>query len=283
MRKISLTCIMIAGRTSGIVGLIAGAAGLLQPGLVQAGTVVEVLSDNELTTILTDGKQARVNTAGAEYIIVDYQSHTVKMVDPVKKQVMLLAADASTAGLSAPKVQTSLKKLGSGGLVAGYKTEKYAYSVNGRHCGVIYGSLQAYREKGIQALFAAMDNLVKKQQAAMGGYVGMIDDCTLGEMQFSDQTGRLGVPMRTEKNGVVNSEVKSIKWNVELPTDAFLVPASYKTTTLEEQMREVRRQMQQYQPQMQQMMEQMQRSGQVDADTMTQMQMMQEMMRQQER
>ncbi len=249
---------------------------LISTNIVLAGTVIKIKDGNELTTVSTDGKFARMDMPDDEYVIVDYKKHTIKVVDVKKQQVMLLNTDKIPAGKSGPELRTSLKKLGAGREVAGYATQKYAYSANGKSCGIIYGSTEAYQKQGIKQLLQAMNNMMEKQQAMLGGFAGMIDDCTRADMKLSEHVNTIGVPMRTEKNGVVDSEIKSITLGVNLSTDTFVIPASYKTVTMDEQLREAKQQMQQYQPQMQQMMQ----SGQTQSEMMEQMRRVQEMMQQ---
>jgi len=253
---------------------------LIISNVVFAGTIVQIQNSDSIATILTDGKFARMNSSGDEYVIVDYQKKTVKMVNSKMHQIMLLDADKMPAGSPASQLRTSVKKLGPGMTVAGYPTQKYAYLANGKSCGFIYGSIEAYQKKGIKELLQAMNNMMEKQQAMLGGFASMMDDCMLADMKLSEHVNTIGVPMRTEKNGVVESEVKSIKLNVELPADTFVIPASYKTVTMEQQIREAKQQMQQNQPQVQQMMQQMRQSGQMPPEMMQQMRRAQEMMQQ---
>lgn len=255
--------------------------------IAMAGTVIEIKSKNEITTVLTDGKQARLNTGGLDYVIIDYKTNAVKAVDTKKRQVMLFDMDNMPKTGKAPKIKTSIKNLGAGSSIAGYKTQRFSYAVNGKNCGVIFGSKQAYQNKDIKALFDAMRNMMNKQQAMLGGFAGMIDDCTLGDIEMGKHTMKIGVPMRTEKNGVVDFEVKSIKLDVTLPANTFVIPASYKTTSVEEEMRnaskdmmKMQQQIQQYAPQMQQMMQQMQQSGQMSPEVMEKMRQAQEQMKQ---
>jgi len=236
-----------------------------------AGTVVEIQNNNELATVLTDGQQARINMSGAEYAIVDYKNQSVKVVDPKKQQVMLLNVKTMTGGKqSAPVMRTSVDRLGNGQLIAGYKTQKFGYSANGQQCGVVYGSWDAYEVKGIRELLSAMRTMMEQQQAMLGGFAALIDDCILADMKISDHVKTIGVPMRTEKNGKVDTEIKSIKVDVDLPADVFTIPASYKTVTLQEQMSGMNN-MVGAQPQAQQMMQQMQQSGQLSPQAMEQM------------
>jgi len=259
--------------------------------MAMAGTIIKIQADEELTTVLTDGKLVRMNISSDEYVIVDYRKQTVKIVSPQKQQVMLLGTNKMVAGNPGPEVRASFKKLGAGIKIAGYPTQKYTYSANGKSCGVIYGSKEAYQQPGIKQLFLAMQTMMENQRAAMGGFAGMMDDCDLADMKVGEHVNTIGVPMRTEVKGVVDSEIKSIRLNENVPADTFVIPASYKTITIEQQMREAKQQLQQYglqnqQPQMQQMpqiqemMGQMQQSGQMTPEMMEQMRQVQEMMRQ---
>lgn len=267
---------------------------LLCSPLVQAGTIVEIQNQGELTRIMTDGQQARINMSAAEYVIVNYKNHSVRVVDPQKQQVMLLDADTKSAAAANnfPNIRTSMNKLGSGQMIAGYKTQRYSYSANGKSCGVIYGSNEAYQVRGIRELVSAMDAMMEKQRAALGGLAGMIDDCTLADMKLGEYVATIGIPMRTEKNGRVDSEIRSIKTDVDLPVNTFVIPASYKMVTMQDQMNTVTKDMAKAQPQlqgnknqdqqvqMQQMVRQMQQSGQLTPEMMEQMRRAQDMMKQ---
>ncbi len=252
-----------------------------------AGTIIQIQNNGNTSTILTDGKQARMNMGGSEYIIVNYKNQSVKAVNPQKGEVMLLNVDDIPKGSNAARIKTSIKNLGAGPDIAGYKTQKFAYYANGQSCGTVYGSRDAFKAQGVEDLFNAMKTMMERQQAMMGGFAGMMDDCSRADLEMSEHVSTIGVPMRTEDKGVVDSEVKSIKLNVDLPADTFAIPANYKTVTVKDEMAkaakgmaEMRQQMQQQQPQMQQMMQQMQQSGQMTPEMMEQMQRAQDMMRQ---
>jgi len=252
-----------------------------------AGTIVEILDEDELTTVMIEGKQARINVSAQEYVIINHKTNSVSFVNPQEKQVMLLSADAVSASGNDSIVDTSVNSLSSGPAVAGYNTQKFSYTANGKSCGFIYGSKDAYQAKGIKELFAAMNIMMEKQRAIMGGFVNMVDACTLADMNVSEHVNTVGVPMRTERNGRIRSEIKSIKVDVSLPADAFVIPASYKTVKMHDQLKEVsgnmakaQKKMQQYEPQMQEMMKQIQQSGQVSPEMMEQMRQAQEMMKQ---
>lgn len=271
---------------------ILGALLLLSSSVLHAATVIEVQRGSELTTVATDGKFARVNISGSEYVIVDYLKHTVMVVDPQKQQVMLLDAAKLASTNNGPLVRTSIQKLGAGIEVAGYPTQKYSYSANGKTCGVIYGSMDVYQKQGIKELFQALKVMMDKQRALLGGLASLVDDCTLADMRVSDHVKTVGAPMRTDKNGRVETEIKNIKYGVNLPADTFVIPASYKTITLQDQIRSAstglssashhnaQHNAQGLPPQAQQMMRQLQQPGQLSPQMMQQMRHSQGMMRQ---
>ena len=259
---------------------------------VMAGTVIEMKNNNERISIMTDGQSARMNMPGADYILVDYKNNNIKIVDPQKQQVMQLNVGKTATGNSAPLVKTSVKRLSSGQVIAGYKTQKYSYTANGKSCGVIYGSTDAYQSRDIKALLAAVKTMLEEQRAILGGFAAFVDDCTLAEMQVTDHINTIGMPMRTEKNGRVENEIKSITTQAVLPANTFVIPANYKDVTMQDKMKtvakdmtNVQQQIQQrgyhgQQPQMQQMARQMQQPGQITPEMMEQMRRGQEMMRQ---
>lgn len=265
--------------------------------LLQAATVVEIQGEGELSTIMTDGKMARMAMGAGEYVIIDYKKNRVSVVSPQKKEVLLLDAESVAKGETSPKVRVSFRPLGNGQVVAGYKTKRYDYLVNGKSCGVIHGSQGAYQQKGIKELVQAMQTMIEKQQAVMGGFSAFIDDCTQADMQVGSYVQKIGIPMLTEKNGRIESEIKSIRTDVTLPADTFVIPATYKKMTMKDMMNASTKGKARQRPgqnsapppgpaqaggyqqqQMQEMMKQMQQSGQMTPEMMEQMRQAQEMM-----
>lgn len=217
---------------------------LLNSSVLMAGTVIEIQDEDTMTTVISDGRQVRINTADGEYVIIDYINHGVKFVSPKENQVLLLGAGVISRSSEVTKVHTRLKNMGAGDNIAGYATQKFSYRANGKPCGIIYGSTQAYQVKGMKALMGAIQAMMEKQQAALGGFAYMVDDCTLADLALGDHTKFIGVPMRIIENGIVNSEIKSIRLNVNLPADTFVIPASYKTISM--QQTSMQQQVQQY-------------------------------------
>ena len=138
---------------SKLIHILGATSLLISSNAVVAGTIIEISNNNEIFTVMTDGKQARMNTGASDYVIVDYKNNSMKNVDRENRQVMLLNIDNMPKTGNAPRIQLSIKNLGAGSTIAGYKTQKYSYAVNGKACGVVYGSKDAYQHKGVNALF----------------------------------------------------------------------------------------------------------------------------------
>ncbi len=243
---------------------------LLSSSIAVAGTIIDIQNKNQLTTVLTDGQQARVNMGEGEFVLVDHSSQQLMMVNPHKQEIMLFDGQQIPAGNNGPRVRTAVKLIGAGINIAGYQTNKYEYFANGKFCGVIYGSKTAYQVQGVKALFSAMRMLMDRQQAILGGLANMLDVCTLADMKLSDHVATIGVPMRSEKNGEVETEIKNIQVGVEIPSYIFAIPASYRIVTMPGQTRDVATQMPKeqqhtlpYQPRMQDTMRQIFRTPEV--------------------
>ena len=267
-----------------------------------AGTIVKIQSNDELSTMMTDGSIARLEVSSSEYVVIDYQSRKLSMINLQQKQVMEMNMDAVAGGSasSAPRVRDNLRQSGAGPAIAGYSTNKYSYSVNGRSCGDIYASKDAYQVEGMKELLKAMRTMIAQQRAMLGGLAGMLDDCTLADMQMVERVENIGIPMRTVKNGRVESEVRSIETDVSIPADSFAIPASYKKVSVGQQLQQATQAMQQPSPPqaqspaqstaqtqsatqgvppgMQDMMRQMQHSGQMTPEMMEQMRRAQQRM-----
>ena len=142
--------------------------------------------------------------------------------------------------------------------------------------GVIYGSKDAYHAKGIRDLLGAIKIMMEKQLAELSGLADLVDDCVLADMKISGHVNSVGVPMRTEKNGRVDTEIKRIKIDIALPADTFVIPASYKTVTMKDQVTTVAKD----RVKVQQPMQQMQYTGQLTSEMMERMRRSQQMMRQ---
>jgi len=171
---------------------------------------------------------------------VDYASQKINMVSPSKKQVMVFDAKSGNtrSGVNRSMVKMMLNNRGKPKNVAGYHSDRYEYTANGKNCGAVYASKSALKEKGVKQLLDAMQVMIEQQRTLMGGFAALIDDCKLADMELTNKLASIGVPMMKEENGRVSTQVKSIDVDVTLPADIFQVPAGYSRTTIEEQVQQ---------------------------------------------
>jgi len=246
-----------------------------------AATVIEILSDDgSVMKIMSNGKMARVNHSDdSGYTLVDYKKQTVRVVVPQEKQVMDFSGDLpSMGGAKAKKVNFKFSAQGDGPKIVGYATKKYKILANGKNCGTVYGSMDAMKAAGISRMFDAMQIMMEKQTASMGGFANRLDDCQRADMHMNP--GKIGIPMRSnDESGNLTSEVKRIDTGAKLPAGTFSIPKGYRIVSVAQQMRQAQQRMQGM-PDMGQMMQQMQGSGQMSPEAMEQMQQMQEKMQQ---
>jgi len=199
---------------------------------VVASTVVEFSGNNRADKIMTNGLKARIGTGSGDYVLVDYKTQSVKMILSAQKQVLDMGMGLPAKTTNA-EIKTSLKAIGTGPVVAGYQTTAYAWLANGRNCGTIFASKAALNTQGVKSLFSALQLMMEKQRAAMGGYAAMMSVCMQANFKIANHISRVGIPMRMLKpDGQLENEIKSIKTDVKIAKSVFDVPASYKHSAM---------------------------------------------------
>jgi len=208
--------------------------------VASAATVIKIQDGNDVTTMLTDGERARIDMSADEYVIVDFASQKINMVSPSKKQVMVFDAKSRNTrpGVNRSMVKMMLNNRGKPRNIAGFHSDRYEYTANGKSCGVVYASKSALKEKGVKQLLDTMQVMIEQQRTLMGGFAALIDDCKLADMELTGKVASIGVPMMKEENSRVSTQVKSIDVDVTLPAEIFLVPAGYTRTTIEKQVQQ---------------------------------------------
>lgn len=246
---------------------------------VQAATVIDLVHENVPSTIQSDGHKARLMRDGADYVIVDYAAGTIKAVSEREQKAVVVDMNTVPESLRKPMIQIDFRPYGQGPQIAGYATEKYEYFAGGKSCGFIYGSRDALQADGVGAVFKAMNTMVNSQRAILGGYAAFMGACKQADLSLGFHVERIGLPMRQESRGVVTTEVKSVRTGVQLPAEAFTIPAHYAEVTALDEMTSVRQKRnevrklppEQMPPHMQNIMRQMQESGQLTPEMMEQM------------
>jgi len=194
---------------------------------VFASTVVEFSGNERADKIMTNGVKARIGTGSGDYVLVDYKTQSVKMILSEQKKVLDMGGAEVSKAVDLT-LKTSLRMIGSGPVVAGYPTMAYTWLANGQKCGTIFASKAALNTPGIKPLFNALQLMMNKQRAAMGGYAAMMSVCMQANFKMAEHIREIGIPMRMLKpNGKLENEIKSIQANVTLADEVFEMPRSY--------------------------------------------------------
>ncbi len=254
-------------------------------GTTQADTQIKVMDkDGESSTITSNGNLARLDDSSEPgYVLIDTRQQQLKMVDPQRRQVMVMDLKnvKKTIQPVTNQVKVSLNKIGNGPKIAGYSTDKYTLTANGKLCNTIFSSRAAINIKGIAELFDAMDTMEQQSINMMGGFRSMMDECDEANMQSTKLFKTAGAPLRTlDADGQLESEVESINNNAKINKTYYQIPTGYQQVSMQQQMNQARQQMQQNMPDMNQIMQQMQQGG-MSPEAMEQMKKMQQMLNQQ--
>jgi len=241
------------------------------------------------STFTSNGKQARIDdNQNPGYILIDQQNNRIGMVDPQRREVLDMGPinDGQTVPMNSG-LSIKLEKQGNGPKIAGYKTKKFDIQVNGRHCGTVYGSRKAMKNKGIEQIFKAMATLQQQSSSLNQGFRSLMDgrndECDRAELEMNKHFKTSGVPMRIlDRNSQLQSEVIKFNTKTKLPPDYYTIPKDFKVTNMQQKMNEAQQQMQQHMPDMNQLMQQMQQDQQgLPPEAMEQMKKMQDLFKQQ--
>ena len=268
------------------------AAVLAWPITLLADTVIELKSNSEAATFMSNGKKARINTSDkSDYMIVDFASNTIYSVMPDERQIINL--NQSVPELSsneAPEVKLAFIPVGDGPVVAGYATKSYRYSADGEDCGTIHASKAALDGTSIGSMLDAMNDMAENARKALGGFAAAIPPCQQASVSMGSQVSRIGAPLQIlDAHGKVQRTINKISKNVTVDASVYDLPADYQSASMADKISDAQKmnskmdQLQKRTPEMQQMMRQMQETGRLPPEAMEQMQRYQEMMQQQQK
>ena len=206
-----------------------------------------------LSRLYRDGPAARMEMPGERgLVLIDSSRQTLFVVMPEQRLALdlsdTLKNDEAAAG---SPVNATFSKEGGGPTIAGYRTYRYSYAVEGTRCGTVFASKEALEHAGMQDLFAMMERMASQAQAVASAFVSSADPCQQADHKLGQKVQSVGAPMRVlDPGGTVVSEITRIDRNAALPPDAFVIPAGYRVQNAS--------QMLQLLPGAQQLIEQMQ-------------------------
>ena len=200
-------------------------------GSAQAATLVEVKHAEGLSRLYREGPAARMEMPGERgFVLMDSSRQTLFVVMPEQRMALDLSdtlnSDASRAD---SPVNATFSKEGGGPTIAGYRTYRYSYTVQGTRCGTVFASKEALEHAGMQDLFAMMERMASQAQAVASAFTSTTDPCQQADHKLGEKVQSVGAPMRVlDPGGAVVSEITRIDRNAALPPNAFAIPAGYR-------------------------------------------------------
>jgi hypothetical protein len=200
-------------------------------GSAQAATLVEVKHAEGLSRLYREGPAARMEMPGERgFVLMDTSRQTLFVVMPEQRMALDLSdtLKSDAAGAGSP-VNATFSKEGGGPTIAGYRTYRYSYSVEGTRCGTVFASREALDHAGMQDLFAMMERMAGQAQAVASAFTSSTDPCQQADHKLGEKVQSVGAPMRVlDPGGALVSEITRIDRSAALPPNAFAIPAGYR-------------------------------------------------------
>lgn len=201
---------------------------------LNAATLVETQSGQYgMQKMWVEGSHMRVTMGkSGEYMLADYSRKKLHIIDPVKKEMVDMSQFISDSTRHSDGLQVRVKLVGSGPTVAGYSTQKYSLSVNGRPCKQALVSHKALVDAQLGPMLEAISSI---DIHPMGSQ--FMSECDRANMLFARRMKKLGMPLgMIEANGKVTDKVERIVKDAPLPAGGFKLPTGFRTISMQQKM-----------------------------------------------
>jgi hypothetical protein len=200
---------------------------------VDAATLVETQGEHGMQKMWVEGSNMRVDMGkGSEYMLADYAKKKIYMIDPAKKEMVDMSQFISESTRHSDGLQVRVKLEGSGPKVAGYSTQKYALSVNGRPCKQALVSHKALEDAKLGPMLEAISSIDINPMGSQ-----FMSECDRAGMLFAKRMKKLGMPLgMIEANGKLTDKVERIVKNAPLPAGGFKLPSGYRKISMQQKM-----------------------------------------------
>lgn len=218
----------------------------LMPVSVAAVTLIESTAEGEVSRFWVDGVRARAESPDEPgYVLMDLGKGTMLVVNHEDRQMVDMSGQlqrADGSGKAGPAVK--LVKKGSGPRIAGYDTQHYQLTADGRVCQDLYMSRKAYQDAKLEAYGKAFAKYVMVPPFVQ-------DPCDRATLSVDRYLAEGGLPMRVVEDGEVVDEITRITTNAALPAGGFEPPAGYERVDMDVLMKDNMREMEEQMRRMQ--------------------------------
>jgi len=201
---------------------------------VHAATLVETQSgEHGMQKMWIEGSHMRVDMGkGGEYMLADYTKKKIFIIDPAKKEMLDVSQFVNDSRRHSDGLQVRVQLVGSGPKVAGYSTQKYSLSVNGRPCKQALVSHKALEDAKLGPMLEAISSI---EINPMGSQ--FMSECDRAGMLFAKRMQKLGMPLgMIEANGKITDKVERIVQNAPLPAGGFKLPVGFRRISMQQKM-----------------------------------------------
>lgn len=217
------------------LGACLASAILCQCATAWAATLIEERDSESTVLMYIEKGKMRTETPGESgYALLDLRGRKMFMIDPAEKNVvdmssMMFPQETGQAPAVRGAANPALEKIGSGPEIAGYKTEHYVLTANGRKCQELFTSKEAFADSGWADLWNDVGESMKDMAAAEED----ADDCDVAEAELIDPA-EIGWPLKTIQADGETTEVVRIERDAVVPPGGFEIPAGYTVISMQE-------------------------------------------------
>ena len=234
------------------------------PGVLNAAVLIESRDHSgERTRIYLQDQKARIETASQDgFMVLDLSKKKLKLIIHEHKAILdlsdIFSTRSQTYNSEGEFIESYIESKGLGPRIAGYETEEYEIFSNDKYCGSAFVSVRAIQETGFRKFFTVLNKLSDHVQRKMAvkAFLPQPSLCDQAATNVGNQLLNTGFPLRfTNQHKQQRNEVTNINTRATLPTNAFLIPASYQPTTPAEFLTKASKKIKHLQPEMMQMLE----------------------------
>lgn len=183
-------------------------------------------SEENIQKTWVEGNLLRAETAeSTQYMLMDFTGKKMYLVSPEKKQALDMSGIIATLpddsqGMEKPDF--TVTHPGSGPEIAGYPTEHYIVSHNGKKCVESFTSRKVANDFALQEFIVGMKEMFPQEEDTSGNK----NPCAKAEDALDYQ--KIGIPLRVvEEDGEDSYLIVRLKKNAQLPEGGFSVPAGF--------------------------------------------------------
>jgi hypothetical protein len=209
-------------------------------GVNDGGTMRVWINDNYARVkVTTKANNSKANAGPPGEMLLDIKHRKMYIIDHKTKSLVIMDGppNAGQGQPQASRAKISIERKGRGPKVAGFSTEGYLFSANGRECYTLYASKDVMRYKQVVNYYKAMMDVSSHDDQS--GNACDAADIAIDKMDIQ----KYGLPIRMlDKDGNAKFEIKEISQGKNPPKNYLRKPAGYKERSMMQVMQQMMQQ-----------------------------------------